>query len=751
MNSIQWHQSTLNGGGFIEGLLQDPACPHILYARSDVAGVFKSTDRGRSWRPCNNGVTGYHQHDIRSIAVSSHDTNILFRGSGSVRGGVFFGTIHKSFDGGERWFEVCQEVDFYGNGETRQLGEVIQVDPHDAACVIAGGYTKGVWISKDGGEHWRYSGLKDERIGCVCFHPTQKNTIYVGTIGSFDRDPLFVAQQYDYVRPNPARLYRSTDRGETWDVLNEGMDFAEIAFDPRNPNILHAACVHDGVMTSIDGGCTWQSYAPGLSKYEIDTVAIDPHNPKCLYAAAATFPNADPDVPPIGLYRSQDAGMSWQLVKGHTGDDIRNYPAYMSLPYAGWATSKIRVDLHDSQTLYMTNWYGVAISQDGGLTWDANHFAGLENICIENMVTHPVLRDTVYMVSADHAPKISTDGGQTFTSLPRPQIEKAQPDSTAVVASRFESDVLLYGIKGSGGCSIIKAHADGTQPRVVWEAFAEPDTEPSRLAFQSRAAGVSVHALAEDPFHPGIFYAYLDGILDSGAGVYQSQDWGETWQRLANPFPTSIHRVPHQRHWIENELLSVVIAQTKNVCGTNQLLCIDPHRKGTLYIGEWTEGLFRSLDSGRSWARIGESLPFLRDRASVLNIIRADEQQAGVLYTGFIREGLWRSSDYGDTWQKIFPTDDCIFNATSVAVGGRDGNLLIIACEPLYWSPCPSAVWVSDDRGHTWQDIYDPRLGAIRWKTITLEPHTNKLYAGSCGNSAFYVSLDELPRETHES
>jgi hypothetical protein len=284
----------------------------------------------------------------------------------------------------------------------------------------------------------------------------------------------------------------------------------------------------------------------------------------------------------------------------------------------------------------------------------------------------------------------------------------------------------------------------------VWEAFAESDTDPSRLAFQSRAAGVSVHALAEDPFQAGTFYAYLDGILDSGAGVYQSQDWGETWQRLANPFPASIQRIPHQREWIENELLSVVIAQTKNVCGTNQLLCIDPHRQGTLYVGEWTEGLFRSIDSGQSWERIGETLPFQRDHASVLNVIRADENQPGVLYAGFIREGLWRSTDYGDTWEKIFPTDDRIFNATSVAVGGIDGNVLVIACEPLYWSPCASAVWVSRDRGETWQDIFDPRLGAIRWKTVVLEPNTNKLYAGSCGNSAFYLSLDGLPPETHK-
>lgn len=741
-NELIWQQSVMNGGGFIEGILQDPVQPDIMYARSDVAGIFKSMDRGRSWQARNNGVTGYHQHDIRSFTLSPHNSDILFRGSGSVRGGMFFGTIHKSINGAESWYPVCDHVDFYGNGETRQFGEVIQIDPHDANFVIAGGYTAGVWVSLDGGEHWTYAGLKDERIGCVYFHPTRKDTLYVGTIGSFDHDPLFVAQQNDYIRPNPARLYRSCDRGVSWEVLHEGMDFAEIIFDPDTADTLHAACVDNGVMKSSDGGRTWVGHAPGLSKYLIGTLAIDPRDPTKLFAGAATFPNADPEVPPIGVYQSVDRGESWRLIKWHTDNDIRNYPSYMTLPYAGWATAKVRVDLCDSQTLYMTNWYGVAISHDGGLTWDANHFAGMENICIENMVTHPAQPDTVYMVMADHSPKVSSEGGHTFAPMPRPKIETTQPDSTAIVASRYRSDLVIYSVKGASGCSIIRATADGSDPQVVFQILAAPDTEESRLAFQSRAAGVSVQALAEDPFQPGNFYAYLDGILDLGAGLYQSLDWGENWERLPPVFPDYIKRVPHERYWIENELLSVVIAQTKNVCGTNQLLCIDPHRQGTLYVGEWTEGLFRSNDGGSTWQDIGKKLPFKRDRASVLNVIRADEQVPGVVYAGFIREGLWRSTDYGDSWEKLFPQNDGIFNATSVAVGGADGKLLVIVSEPLYWSPCDSSVFVSRDGGQSWQDIYDKRLGAIRWKTVAIEPGQNRIYAGSCGNSAFYLSLD---------
>ncbi|MEO1290781.1 MAG: hypothetical protein AAFV93_23830, partial [Chloroflexota bacterium] len=105
--TIQWKQSRLHGGGFITGLVQSKKNPDILYARADVAGVFKSDNRGLSWMAINQGMTDCHQHDVRSIAVSPHNPDILFRCSGSVRDSHFFGTIHKSADAGLSWRTVC--------------------------------------------------------------------------------------------------------------------------------------------------------------------------------------------------------------------------------------------------------------------------------------------------------------------------------------------------------------------------------------------------------------------------------------------------------------------------------------------------------------------------------------------------------------------------------------------------------------------------------------------------------------------
>jgi len=47
---LVWQQSHFGGGGFITGLILDPKTPDILYARCDVAGVFKSVDGGQHWR-----------------------------------------------------------------------------------------------------------------------------------------------------------------------------------------------------------------------------------------------------------------------------------------------------------------------------------------------------------------------------------------------------------------------------------------------------------------------------------------------------------------------------------------------------------------------------------------------------------------------------------------------------------------------------------------------------------------------------
>jgi photosystem II stability/assembly factor-like uncharacterized protein len=727
--NYKWHQSHMGGGGYITGILQDKFNSQVLYARCDVAGVFKSIDCGKSWRPINEGMELCHHHSVRSIAISSYNSKVLFRCSGEARGNKLFGSIHKTLDGGEHWYEVCNQVDYYGNGPTRMYGEVIQVDPFDNKFIVSGGYSKGVWCSHDEGEIWEYCGLKDERICMVAFHPYVKNRLYVGTVCDLttinaEHTELMddsLARLHDFKRPHQGRLYLSEDRGKTWEVLQEGYDFAELAFDREETETIHAACVTSGIMKSTNGGRTWSKKQTGLYDLSYNTISADPGNTSVLYTAPVVLGNHT-FAAPVSIFQSVDKGETWKLIKYHQEADFMEYPDYMTIRHMGWAISKVRVDIENPSKLYMSNWYGVSVSEDRGDTWKGNHFTGTETTCIENVQCHPTKEKKTFFVVADHAPEISMDNGITYR-----QVKKTKyTSSTALSPSRFEEDFILYGAYHRGmnrSSAILSSKDNGDTVDVLWEL-------PGDLFVQ---------VITEDPFTRGCFYVYIDGSLANGAGLYKTMDWGVTWSRITSPFPPYINTLPHDKYWIEAELYSVVVYQIKNVCGTNQLLCADPHTKDLIYVGEWTEGLYRSKDGGRTWVDISKGLPFKHKKSSVLNVVKTDPNVPGKLYAGFIGEGLWKSENYGESWTKLFPTTDTNFNATSIDIGGMTGHEIFIASEPLYWSPCKSSILYSPNGGDTWEDLYDGSLGAIRWKGIAVEKSTGRIHGVSCGNGAFYA------------
>ena len=71
----------------------DPSNPSTLYAGTDYAGVFKSTNGGGTWNPINSGLSdGY----VNALAIDPGNSNIVY--AGTLLGGVF-----KSTNGGDTW------------------------------------------------------------------------------------------------------------------------------------------------------------------------------------------------------------------------------------------------------------------------------------------------------------------------------------------------------------------------------------------------------------------------------------------------------------------------------------------------------------------------------------------------------------------------------------------------------------------------------------------------------------------------
>jgi photosystem II stability/assembly factor-like uncharacterized protein len=722
---VEWRNSRVGGGGYITGLIPDPNTPGRIWARCDVAGVFLSEDGGRSFRAMNRGMTASSHHSVESFALSPHDPKVLFRCSGEARGGKSFGFIHGSWDGGETWRLLTEQADFIGNGETRYLGEMIAVDPFDPKTVVAASFSRGVFASGDGGETWTCTGLAGEPLKSLAFHPRIPNRLYIGTLRTLAHAEYLLPSGSK--RPQVGRLYLSTDKGRTWNLLAEGPElaFAELQFSAEGDEILYAAAGKLGLLKSQDGGRSFKPINQGLPAVEFPCVAVDPRQPRTLYTAACV--PADAPVPVVPLYVSHDAGVTWSLIKDYQPSDFTEYPYPPGdIRPIGWAIAKLRIDPFDSKTLYMSNWFGVSVSRDEGQHWSGNHYEGIENICVENIVAHPTRPGCFYFSAADQTIVRSTDDGrrfQHFAELHRPANYYC---STCAAPSRFVEGLVVYGVNNNGS-----QHS----------AFCRTEDDGATVSCSLELpAGLMIQAIREDSVQKGVFLASVDGEPSKGAGLYRSVDAGKTWTRLpGGGLPGRIRRVPQDREWVENELLSVVWYQTKNACGTNQLLAAIPGQAGAFYWGEWTEGLFRTGDGGKSWADISAGLPFKRNRTATLVCVTADPDRPQRVYAGFIGEGLWRSDDQGAHWTKVFPLADRAFNASSIAAGGPGGDDLYVSCEPLGLSPCLAALLHSLDGGRTWTDLYDPGLGALRMKTIAVNPRTGTIEVGTCGNGTFRV------------
>ena len=118
-------------------------------------------------------------------------------------------------------------------------------------------------------------------------------------------------------------IFKSDDNALTWKAVfdEEGtsLSIGDIAIAPSDPNIVWAGTGEpnnrqssswgDGVFKSLDGGETWMPM--GLKEtHHIGRIAIHPHNPDIVYAAACGHlwgPNEE-----RGLYRTEDGGKTWE-------------------------------------------------------------------------------------------------------------------------------------------------------------------------------------------------------------------------------------------------------------------------------------------------------------------------------------------------------------------------------------------------------------------------------------------------------
>ena len=297
---------------------------------------------------------------------------------GNVGGGVW-----KTIDGGENWANITD-----GQLNTSSVG-AIAVAPSDPNVIYVGmgehavrgvmtSHGDGVYKSTDAGRTWTHLGLDRTRhISRIRVHPTDPDTV------------LVAAQGAAYGPSKDRGVYRSTNGGKTFEqvlFVNETTGPSELAMDPTNPRILYAAMWDhlrrpwevrsggpgSGIHKSTDGGTTWQKAMTGLPS-PVGKIGIDVSaNPDRLYAIVEADPKG-------GLYRSDDGAKSWQL-------------------------------LNESWGLHTRAWYYMKVFAD------------------------PKNPDVVWVLNADVSRSI--DGGRTFTNIRVPMVTTTACGSTRTIQRR---------------------------------------------------------------------------------------------------------------------------------------------------------------------------------------------------------------------------------------------------------------------------------------------------------------------------
>ncbi len=199
-------------------IMFSPHDPQTLYVAGNL--VFRSTNLGSSWEAISPDLT---RHDADTLEPSG-------------------GPITKDTSGAEVYATIFAFVE----------------SPHEAGVFWAGSDDGLVHLSRDGGGTWEAVTPPDlpewTLISMIEVSPHNPATAYLAA----------TRYKLDDTRP---MLYRTTDYGQSWTSISEGIpqdDYTRVVReDPARPGLLYAG-TESGVYVSFDQGDSWQPLRANL-------------------------------------------------------------------------------------------------------------------------------------------------------------------------------------------------------------------------------------------------------------------------------------------------------------------------------------------------------------------------------------------------------------------------------------------------------------------------------------------------------
>jgi hypothetical protein len=225
-------------------------------------------------------------------------------------------------------------------------------------------------------------------------------------------NPAIIYATCGWWEENKGEVYKSTDFGENWAALNNGLPDAQIwsmALDknsPANSRTLYAASYNNGIYKTTDGGLNWFSINTGLgvdNNLQIRKIFIDPNNSEILYAGieSKSIENGN-SINTIqgGLFKSINAGLNWIRIDNGLPQisvwDIEIVPTNSQIIYTAVSSEYD----HSQQKYY---YGGVYKSTNGGGSWKMMNtgFGNMDNLNISSIEINPTNNSIIYASTTD--------------------------------------------------------------------------------------------------------------------------------------------------------------------------------------------------------------------------------------------------------------------------------------------------------------------------------------------------------------
>jgi photosystem II stability/assembly factor-like uncharacterized protein len=263
----------------------------VLYAAliggPQPAGIYRSDDNGRTWQLVSSGPVA-----IKTLAVHPANDAVIYAGTA---GGPAATTdsLWRSDDGGQTWRRFPMILPANPDGVLLPVN-ALATDPNQPGVFYVGTDGHGVYRIEDD------EGLDSYKLlGGLSLYDAHVNGVVVGP---------------------DSRVYALTGHGlfatdgSAWEKLPLPELATSLAVAPNDPQTLYAGCVSTGVYRTTDGGQTWEPINNGLEMVPgaaLRVIALTVDEQVSNHVVAATAYGVGRQLVPWGIYESRDAGRSW--------------------------------------------------------------------------------------------------------------------------------------------------------------------------------------------------------------------------------------------------------------------------------------------------------------------------------------------------------------------------------------------------------------------------------------------------------